>query len=43
LLLPGQVGLHVEAPNESGDQAFWLVSSDGTTAHLKGVWNQGRS
>lgn len=43
LLLPGQVGLHVEAPTESGDRAFWLVSSDGSTAHLKGLWNPGTS
>jgi acyl dehydratase len=43
LVLPGQVGLHVETPTESGDQAFWLVSSDGTTPHLKGVWNPGEA
>jgi acyl dehydratase len=42
LLLPGRVGLHVDAPNAAGDQAFWLASSDGRTAHLKGTWNPGQ-
>ncbi len=41
LLLPGQVGLHVESPMESGDREFWLLSTDGATPHLKGLWNPG--
>jgi acyl dehydratase len=43
LLLPGHVALHVEAASESGDQAFWLVSSDQGVPYLKGTWNPGRS
>ena len=41
LLLPGHVGLHVEAPTQGGDRSFWLLSSDDGTPHLKGLWNPG--
>lgn len=42
LLLPGHVALHAEAPSESGDRVFWLVSSAEGVPHLKGTWNPGR-
>lgn len=41
LLLPGEVRLHVDAADESGDRAFWLVSSESGVPHLKGRWNSG--
>jgi len=43
LFLPGRVSLHAEAPSESGDRAFWLVSPGTGTLHLKGRWNPGSS
>jgi acyl dehydratase len=42
LLLPGHVRLHAEPPSAAGEQAFWLVSSDNATLHLKGRWHPGR-
>ncbi|MFU8896848.1 MAG: MaoC/PaaZ C-terminal domain-containing protein [Gammaproteobacteria bacterium] len=42
LLLPSHVGLHVGAPDESGEQEFWLVSADRATPHLTGRWNPGQ-
>lgn len=41
LLLPGDVSLHAEPPLESGDRAFWLVSSADGMPNLKGRWNPG--
>jgi len=43
LLLPGDVRLHAEAPAESGERAFWLVSAADGMPHLKGLWNPGGS
>jgi acyl dehydratase len=42
LFLPGHVRLHAESAAESGERAFWLVSSDTGVPHLKGRWNSGR-
>ena len=42
LVLPGTARLHREAPDETGDQVFWLVSADGSAAYLRGRWNPGR-
>jgi hypothetical protein len=42
LVLPGHVCLHAGPPSDSGDRAFWLVSPDTGTAHLKGTWNPGQ-
>lgn len=41
LLLPGEVRLHAEPPDDSGDRAFWLVSSADDMPNLKGRWNPG--
>jgi len=41
LLLPGHVSLCVADMEASGDQAFWLVATEGLTPHLRGTWRQG--
>jgi acyl dehydratase len=41
LFLPGRVRLHAEEPSELGDRAFWLVSAEQNTPHLKGRWHPG--
>jgi acyl dehydratase len=41
LLLPGEVRLHVAAPDDAGAREFWLVSASDATPHLKGSWQPG--
>lgn len=41
LLLPNHVSLCVAAAAGSGDQDFWLVSSDAQKPYLRGTWNPG--
>lgn len=41
LLLPGQVRLHADAPDDRGTREFWLVSARKATPHLKGTWHPG--
>lgn len=43
LYLPGHVRLHAEDASDSGDRAFWLVSAQDGTPHLKGSWNPGQA
>lgn len=43
LLLPGHASLCVEDPEASGDQAFWLVSTDELRPYLRGTWNPGHA